>query len=253
MSAAKTYHFADFTTAHYRQLLRRTAERYRFTDFEHSDGEGIVLWRHDVDFSVNRALRLAQIEHEEGVSTTYFFHLHSEYYNVLEKAQTDLVRSIRAMGHHIGLHFDTHYYGIKSEDDLHDTLRFEKTILDGMLGTDVRVFSFHNTTPFTMGCSASMYGGLINAYAENFQRNFEYCSDSNGYWRYNRLADVVCESTAARLHILTHPEWWQEMEASPWERIDRCITGRADAAHTHYAATLRRLGMKNIDDAGPRD
>ena len=32
---------------------------------------------------------------------------------------------------------------------------------------------------------------MINTYAKYFKENVEYCSDSNGYWRYKRLEDFL--------------------------------------------------------------
>ena len=78
-----------------------------------------------------------------------------------------------------------------------------------------------------MGCNKTTYGTLINTYAETFQKSFEYCSDSNGYWRYKRLVEVVTSGKFKRLHILTHPEWWQDSIMSPWQKIQRCIDGRS--------------------------
>ena len=134
----------------------------------------------------------------------------------------------------------------ESENALTDNIVFEKNILQKVFG-NINVFSFHNTTPFTMNCKAWEYGGLINTYADYFQKNVEYCSDSNGYWRYNRLMDVLAQSTSQRLQILTHPEWWQEEVMSPWQRIQRCIDGRARRNRDFYQNHLRTFGMKNID------
>lgn len=40
-------------------------------------GTGGVVWRHDIDTSVNRALALCQIEKELGVKVYYFVYLYS--------------------------------------------------------------------------------------------------------------------------------------------------------------------------------
>lgn len=51
----------------------------------------------------------------------------------------------------------------------------------------------------------------------------KYCSDSNGYWRYERMMNVIKESQSEHLHLLTHPEWWTEDVMSPWEKYKDAV------------------------------
>src|SRR5437763_13714213 len=75
--------FADFTEANYRNILRLASSRYRFARFGNADTDKHVLWRHDVDTSMNRALRLAEIEAEEGAIARYFLFPRCRFYNFL--------------------------------------------------------------------------------------------------------------------------------------------------------------------------
>ena len=57
----------DFTLDEYRTLVQLAIQNYEvagYSDAEWSDSS--VLWRHDVDFSVDHALVLAKIEKNEG-------------------------------------------------------------------------------------------------------------------------------------------------------------------------------------------
>lgn len=248
MENSVKYNFSDFTTDHYRQLLIAAKEHYTFRGYnDFSKDEKFALWRHDVDLSPQRALRLAEIEAEEGVKTTYFWHLHSEYYNLFEKTITDIVKKIIDLGHYCGLHFDTHFHGITSEKDLEEGLRKEQEILEWLTGYKIGVFSFHNTNPFIMSCQNWQYGGLVNTYAAYFQKEVPYCSDSNGYWRFKRMYDVLSKEENPCVQMLTHPEWWQESIMSPWQRIETCIDGRASSAKKFYIDTLHRINNKNVD------
>ena len=110
MTSTKRNHEA-FTEQAYRQLVEAAAERYRFEPFGTATTEPHVLWRHDVDSSVHRALRTAEIEAEAGVRATYFFFLHSWFYNLLEREVLDRARAILELGHWAGLHFDSGFYG----------------------------------------------------------------------------------------------------------------------------------------------
>ncbi len=248
MGNATRYDFADFTVENFRRLVRMAKSNYKFrwfTDFD--PDEKFVLWRHDVDFSVHRAVRLARVEAEEAVGATYFLHLHSEFYNLLEREVSSLVRELVALGHALGLHFDTHYYGVERRDQLERLLAREKRVLDDCFNAEIRAFSFHNTTSATAAFSEREYAGLINAYGDYFRTEVPYCSDSNGYWRHRRLEDVLQQATDPRLQVLTHPELWQDQVMSPKERVYRCIEGRAVKTKRWYDEILRANGRENVD------
>ena len=88
-------------------LLRQLeAAGYRFARYGERPSDRHVLWRHDVDVSMHRAARLAEIEAERGAVATYFVNPRSAFYNLLEPEIEVLLRRIRSLAHEIGLHFD---------------------------------------------------------------------------------------------------------------------------------------------------
>lgn len=249
---AEQYSFADFTHARYRDLLRLAKRTWTFRSFtDYSPEERFVLWRHDIDFSPHAARNLAQIEAEEGVQSTYFVHLHSEFYNALERDSVQQLREITDRGHHIGLHFDVHFHDVTDEVHLDAMIADEAAILRRTLGVPVESFSFHITNDFTMACQRPTYGGLVNAYGAYFRNEVGYCSDSNGYWRFRRLHDVLTAATDTRLQVLTHDAWWQETVMSPRARVYRSITGRAAKTARYHAdliASCNRITASELHD-----
>lgn len=242
------YYFDDFTTERYIQNIELAKKNYNFILFTDLPTDArFVLWRHDVDFSIHRALRLAQIENELNIKATYFVYPHCEFYNLFEKTIARKIMEIQSLGHDIALHFDSHFYGIDSEVQLEKYLLIEKRWLDETFGTDIKSFSFHNTNEFTMGCKQWQYSGLINTYAAYFQNNVGYCSDSHGIWRHRRLADVLEAAQDSSLQVLTHPEWWAEEVMSPRQRIQNCIDGRAAANSVFYDDLISKMKRENID------
>ena len=247
MENSVKYNFADFTRENYRKLLKLAKQKYDFCSFEDfSKSSNPVLWRHDIDFSVHSANALAQIEREENVTATYFIHLHNEFYNVLEKEITELLKNIFSLGHKAGLHFDCHYYGISSVSELEEKLKFERDILEKTFEVPVNVFSYHNTTDEILSFNSDKYAGMINTYSSYFRKEFGYCSDSNGIWRFERLEDVLHSGNHKKLQVLTHPAWWQEEVLSPRQRIWRCVEGRSQKTKDNYDAILSRMGRENI-------
>ncbi len=244
---ADSYRFADFTRDNYRSLLRLARRVYTVRGYEETAaGTHSVWWRHDVDYSVHAAYALARIEAEEGVRATYFFRLHSELYNLLEQPVTLLARAIVALGHDVGLHFDSEYYGITTEAALDDAIAWEASILSQILERPMVAMSFHQPSAFLLGCQRERYGGLVNTYSARFQHDMGYVSDSNGYWRHRRLEDVLTAANESQLQVLTHPEWWTEVSMSPAARIQRCIVGRAASMRAYYRDDMIRAGRLNV-------
>ena len=245
------YHFEDFTETEYRNLVRQAItgwEPIPFTEFQ-KPGR-VCLWRHDIDLSPHRACRLAEIESEENLRATYYVLLHSQFYNFLEREIRQLLRRIAAFGHYIGLHFDPTYYDPAelAGGGLPERMQEEKSLLETLLGVKVATFSYHNSDliPPEFKLDAVELAGMINASNRYIQQHFGYCSDSNGYWRYGRLGDVLRSAKHERLHVLTHPDWWVPEPMSPRDRISRCIDGRARRQHEWYDSTLRQLGRTNV-------
>ena len=244
---AREFHFADFTTMAYRALLRRAGETWTFRGYDDAAaGERFIIWRHDVDCSMHRAHALARIEADAGVKATYFVLLHSEMYNLLEQSISRLVREIAAMGHTIGLHLDTGYHDVRHEDELPGVIAWEAAILERVSGQPVTAFSFHNPTARELAWQRDQYAARYNAYAARFQSTVGYVSDSNGYWRHRRLAEVLDQAADHQLQVLTHPEWWTDETLSPAARIERCIRGRADATRHSYQTLLQQGGRLNV-------
>lgn len=242
-----SHHQHDFTVTHYREIIQAAKKKYHFAGYAEKDlPEHVVYWRHDCDCSMSRALRLAQIEHDEGVKATYFIHPHSEFYNIFEIEQRNLASEIIKLGHDIGLHFDSHCYKIQNKNDLESAIITEKSWLDSWLNVNIAAFSYHNPDPHILEFKDLEYANLINCYSDRFRNEVDYCSDSNGYWRHKRLYDFVSDNPAKTLQVLTHPEWWQEQEMPPRSRIERCVKGRAENVLGRYDNALRQLGRKNI-------
>ena len=73
-----------------------------FSDVSETTKSFCVL-RHDIEFSVDRALKMARIEADElGVVSTYTVQLRNNTYNALSEKNIKAVREIYSLGHKIG-------------------------------------------------------------------------------------------------------------------------------------------------------
>lgn len=246
-----------FTESDYRQFVKKTSQKYPCVGFGVLNGQELpgrlAILRHDIDFSPARALALAKIEAEEGVRASYTILLSGEYYSPFESDSRRALIEIERLGHYVGLHFDAAWHSISHEGGLEKALHEDALTLKRLLelDRDIDFFSFHNTTPFTMGCRSRSYAGLWNAYAGILQDQVQYTSDSNGYW-IHRSWDELLDQQHDRIQVLTHPEWWCKEDSEPGEKIAQSIFSRSVQGWSEYDRLLSRLGRLNVtglDDA----
>jgi hypothetical protein len=151
----------------------------------------------------------------------------------------------------VGLHFDGMFHTTVDEENLERQLREEVQLLSHAVGTVPRAFSFHNPTAFHLNCERDEYAGLVNCYSLRFKTQVPYCSDSNGYWRFRRLRDVLESAQDPCLQVLTHPGWWQEVPMRPRERVSRAVHGRAHAVLEFSDSAIEAGGRANPAGTAP--
>lgn len=251
MTNREKYNFDYFTIEHYREIIRLTRDlgfEFILHKDEYVEDRKDTIWRHDVEFSPLQALKMARIEHEFEAKTTYFFQTHSENYNIYEKYFSDILREIASLGHHIGLHFDSHYWNVQDVSSLNKCIEIDKDYFNKVFNIDIDTFSFHNTTPFVLNSEEYKYGGLINSYAKFFKEHYQYCADSTGYWRYEVLDEVLRDPKTHHIQVLIHDAMWSDEVMSPRKRVMHSIQENADRVKLFYDEDLIKFGAKNIDD-----
>lgn len=241
-----------FTSNGYKELLKRASKRFSFVRFgQDNQLSNVALWRHDIDFSPQRGLRMAQQEADLSIISTYFVQLSSRFYSIFEPETASVIRSIRDLGHEIGLHFDPSVYKDRQASDLESYLIFESRTLEKIIETEVRVFSLHN--PTTIGAyvfDEVCHAHMINASSSALRNSYNYCSDSNGIWRFKSLHELIECPNVNKLYALTHPEWWQEVIMPPRERVLRSIRGRSSACLNYYDCLLAENSRPNLGLSG---
>jgi hypothetical protein len=175
-----------FDLDHYRELLEAArVGGYRFSVFEAPPERGDLFLRHDVDLSLDAAVRMAELEAELGVRATYLLMTESVFYNLASSEGATTIARLRALGHAVGLH------AVHPTVDLDD--RFD------------RVLSWHNPQPEYMSEAVS---GAVNVYAEPFFSRPTYRSDSNQRWRSGCPHEELRGGSFPWLQILVHPAIW---------------------------------------------
>jgi hypothetical protein len=176
-----------FDLAHYLEILDAArAGGYRFAHFDGAPEDGTVLLRHDVDLSLDAAVRMAEVEHEVGASATYFLMPESVFYNLDSNEGVAAVARLRALGHRVALHA---VYPRAPLDE-----RFDPVV------------AWHNPDPGYM--SEPLPDGRINVMQEPWFDPATYRSDSNQRWRSGCPHPGLRAAAFPWLHVLVHPEIW---------------------------------------------
>lgn len=178
------------------------------TEWNSENHESTVLLRHDVDFSVDYAHKIAEKEMDLGVNSTYFFMLTSNLYNPLSSKNQTLIRSIQEMGHKISLHFDPTVY-----PNL-DPFLIEKTVFEQTFHCDLDVVSIHRPGIFLDNNNIDLFG-ISQTYQDRYFRGMVYISDSGGRDPFSPLMEYLAGDRKLGLQLLLHPVWWIEDTPSP--------------------------------------
>lgn len=214
-----------FSPAAYASLIGDLRGRgYETRDFAdmHAEKRHLVV-RHDIDFSLDAALAMAEQERALDLSSTYFVLLRTEFYNPLSADGLAALGRIAGLGHTVGLHFDAALY---PAEQIEAAIGHECALLEAALGQHVAVVSLHRPAPDLIG-HADLIAGRINAYGGRFVTDVGYCSDSRGGWRHGAPLEHKAVAEGRALQLLVHPFWWTEPMLSPEERLRRFLSERS--------------------------
>lgn len=182
----------QFTYEAYRGLLISLQNcGYRICNYHnYASVSNCAILRHDIDNSLAKAVKFAELEERMGVGSTYFVLLTSDFYNVASHDSLEKLHSIQKMGHEVGLHFDEKTYSACSEEETVQYILHEKKILSEILGTEVTTVSMHRPSKATLDADLQI-PGIVNSYGKTFFREFKYLSDSHRHWRENRWRKLL--------------------------------------------------------------
>ena len=212
----------EFTYQAYKDMIRLLQKGgYSFCSYhDWRNTERCVILRHDIDNSLEQAVKMAEIEAEMGVHSTFFALLRTDFYNVSSPKGQKAVQKILNLGHEIGLHFDEEAYE-ESCGPIEELIHKEADILSKICDVPVRTVSMHRPSKKTLEANLQI-PGMVNSYGETFLHGFKYLSDSRRHWREDVLG-IIKSGTYDRLHILTHAFWYHEENESMKDSLARFV------------------------------
>jgi hypothetical protein len=225
----------EFSVDHYEFILRRALHLgYHFaTHHDHAvkrqTPEPYILLRHDIDFSIKKALPLLKIEKALGICSTLFIRAHSCGYNPFDIDNYAILTDLKQNGFEIALHYEPLFMLLTREDPL-ILLKRAKKFLEAAI--DIPIFGFISHAP---RLSQQLYnineqklknlGFLYNGADPLFTWKSFYLSDANRRWRRGCACSHIGKQR--RITLLIHPCWWQPMsQGMKYEAIEYLRQGR---------------------------
>ena len=208
----------NFNYVNYVHLIELIKKKgFEFKVFGEPFSSKCVLLRHDVDFSLDFSLRMAEIENKLGVNSTYFVQLGSPFYNIFDKHNKKIIQQIINLGHSIGLHFDITNHKINDYKDFELALNFELDVMSEILNQKVLHFSFHRPA------SNSFDHDDLNedsryVHSKCFDQ-FKYISDSRMQFREDLISYLDNHSFDA-YQLNFHPIWYSDSNSSLKQRLE---------------------------------
>lgn len=193
-----------YNLVNYRQLLKKIITyNYSFIKYPTSTSDILnksrqIILRHDIDFSLDAALKIAIEDHNIGIQSTFFIYLNTPFYNIFFENDSKKINKIRMLGHDIALHLDQR-----------SKFHFEKDlcILKNKF-PDIRldIISLHKPIFNKKKIILSKKVNITTTYDDQFFNDIEYISDSRCNFNYNKLDNIL--SSSNNLQLLLHPLWW---------------------------------------------
>jgi len=207
-----------FTYDEYRYILTSLREKgYAFVNYREAANKVTSVYefawpfwlfaiiRHDVDLSLQKAVEMAQVEHEMGIRSTYFLMTTSEAYNIRSQRSLLAIKKLRELDHEIGIHFDANIYK-KNGKALQKAFYADLDCFMNLIGSTLSLDPYITYHMPSEDDKKPSLGFQVDQ--EPFLTEIKYFSDSYGKWRFGHPLNSKQFQEGKPLHLSFHPIWW---------------------------------------------
>ena len=209
MNYAGNLSVVPFSYKEYNLILEKY--KSRIVDFLGVDNNDFVLLRHDVEFSVERALRIAYLDAKWSIPSSFLFQVKSNAYNPLSTLNSENIRKICDLGCHVGLHLYVSHIDVGNWKKLEQELINQKSIIELITDRPCDRFSFHRPPKWVLERRDDYIADILNIYGESFfefnsdPKTIKYLSDSQHRFEYGHPLNDYSQQ---KMQILLHPDEW---------------------------------------------
>ena len=200
-------------------LIQKHLPIVGFDEVINNNLEEYCVIRHDVEYSIDRAYKLAQIENELNINSTYCIQVRNNIYNAISDKNIELVTQIKSLGHDIALHQDPPA-GL-GDYSLKEYLLRDIETLERYFNFSIKTFSYHKPKQeylqkyFTVGDKINTNGNKFFHYFKGDgivkpeELDVTYLADSNHQWKWGDPKDLDF-TKVKKLQLNMHPYSWSK-------------------------------------------
>ena len=206
-----------------------------------------IALRHDIDFAPKYSLEMAQLEHDAGITSTFFVLADGQFYNPLEREVVRQIRQIHSLGHEIGLHFAV---SSAVHADIGKEVAFRLDVLSAIVGATVRSFSQHDpvNAGFVKVRLPAGHHACMDASQAIHDNHLLYVSESAMMWRKYTFETALDEDQ--NMCLVAHPHSWfhpqndyvamiREFESREVQAVSDRYDAFVDALAGYYTRRLK--------------
>jgi len=229
----------DFTYDAYNDFMSLLKKKYRIIPLcEVTDTNApFIILRHDVDASLEAALKMAEIERKLEIRSTYFVLFSHKLYNLLEKDSLSTLKRISGLGHEIGLHYDVETYESYGQT-LEESTNKEIQMLEHLLNKKIFSMACHNPSLIGKKDLIEETPDYLNAYDKRFYDL--YVSDSCRAWYMKDLMRLL-DFKSERVQLLIHPILWTEYPCDRKSVFERLFQDTEDKNKNYKSQWLELI------------
>lgn len=219
-----------------------------------NQNSGTCILRHDIDVNVNFALKMAELEYDLGIRSTYFLMFRSPFYNLSSRHSQDCAEKIIDLGHEIALHYDLGYDTLKGYSSTRSIKEINSQVawMEDLFCCNVASVSFHQPSQALLSDGINI-SPRLNTYEKSLKSKYTYFSDSNRnisllkqFKNKENLKDKELLSVRypEDIQLLIHPIWWVLDDADINTVWNKAIIDNFETAQLQALSTEGKFGNK---------
>lgn len=204
----------EFSSDRYILLIKTLLEAgYHLGRFNQQEYRSpYLIIRHDVDLDLDAAARMAELEAEHNIFSTYFISMRSPFYNAYSEKNSTRIRKIHKLGHEVAVHINLVDVMAESFIDIKVMQQYYPFI-------NSNIATIHHPGSFEKVKDLLSFPIIERTYGQIYEGNAAYLSDSTGKWRYGYPLESSAFAKKKSIVLLTHPIWWMEKGSTPMDKL----------------------------------
>jgi len=207
-----------------------------------------IILRHDVDRKPEQAMKMAELENDLGIMSTYYFRKKEEVF------KPEIIKEIANMGHEIGYHYEAMD---KADGDFEKAIRiFEKELKEFRKICDVKTICMHGN-PLSKWVNKDIWGkydfkdfGIFGEpYLSIDYKKVFYLTDTGRKWNSRfSVKDVVGANSQRNEKMKSTDDVIRMIKEGDVEQI--CILAHPERWSDSFSAWLKELVWQNVKNVG---